>query len=146
MRFEGGVAKAAQLEAAGHDLGPQGNGFASNFALGALEVGGLQPAHVQIVDLFDNQPTSTGKEALYVDRLVVKQGSVLDLNGVNVFARTVEIAPASTVVGGVVQVVPEPRTLVASLIISISVTFARRPRMRHQNGVAVNNISSGNPL
>jgi hypothetical protein len=108
MRFEGGAAEAAEFEVASEDVGPRGSGFDGNFALGALEVGGTQPAYVRLVDLIVNRPTSGGNEALYVDRVSVTDGSILDLQGRSVYARTIDLDAGATIAGGAIQLIPEP--------------------------------------
>src|SRR5204862_3506429 len=91
--FEGGLDATATLEAAGKDLGPGADGYLHNFGLGALQVGGVDAAKLSLVDLVDNQLNGDGNEAVYVDRLIVHSGSVLDLGNIHLYYRTAEIAP-----------------------------------------------------
>jgi RHS repeat-associated protein len=82
------------LEVMGRDLGPDLAGFQANAAYGVLN---LQSADVRLVDESDNVP-GPSPEALYVDTLSVPAGSTLDLNGIPLYARVVDVA--GTVVGG----------------------------------------------
>ena len=79
----------------GQDLGSDAKGFTNNFAYGTLELGASTT--LQLVDLSRNT-SSTSPEALYVDSLLVPAGSTLDLNGLPLYARTVEVE--GTVTGG----------------------------------------------
>lgn len=81
------------LEAGGSDNGLAGTA-ASNFGIGRLEIGeDGAPTTVHVLDLFNNgNRGTTGEEALYLgglggaDGLVIHAGSVLVLNGINVYA------------------------------------------------------------
>ncbi|MCK4340657.1 MAG: hypothetical protein KAY37_02895 [Phycisphaerae bacterium] len=73
------------FEVAGTDLGAVPAGLADNFALGELEL--ASGADVQFVDTFDNDliPQSPCGEALYVDTLVLRNGSSITLNDCNIY-------------------------------------------------------------
>jgi len=87
--FEGGADLAGTLEIAGNDVGAEEMGFLSNFGLGVLRVGtDLSPAQVKLVDDTDNGTGGPGLEVLYVDRIVVSSGSILDVNGRLVYYHT----------------------------------------------------------
>jgi hypothetical protein len=85
--FEGGVDHDSTLEIASQDRGPTMDGYADNFALGTLEVGGTNPADVVLVDEFFNSGVD---EALYLDTLVLNPGSTLDLDGQTLYVRTID--------------------------------------------------------
>jgi hypothetical protein len=86
--FEGGTEDVDPFEVAGEDLGAVREGFYGNFVLGTLQLGGeAGVGQVQLVDLFENQ-FWTGDEALYVENLLLGDGSLLDLNGLNLYYRT----------------------------------------------------------
>jgi hypothetical protein len=91
---------AQLLEVMGTDMGADVGGFNGPLALSSLTVtkGGM----VQLVDLEDNGGDAE-PEALYVTRLVVPEGAVLDLNGVTLYAQ--EFQGTGTVLGGSVQIV-----------------------------------------
>ncbi|NLX23328.1 MAG: hypothetical protein GXY55_16880 [Phycisphaerae bacterium] len=58
----------------------------TDFTIGTLQVGGVVGiGRLQLVDLFDNQPDWTGREALHVGKLIIGQESHLDLNGINLY-------------------------------------------------------------
>jgi RHS repeat-associated protein len=82
------------LEVMGRDLGADLAGFQVNAAYGVLN---LESADLRLVDESDNVPGQV-PEALYVDTLSVSDGSTLDLNGVPLYARVVDVV--GTVVGG----------------------------------------------
>jgi len=84
------------LEVMSQDLGAVTAGFSKNFAYGTLELGGS----TTLVDLSRNT-SATSPEALYVDSLVLPAGATLDLNGLHVYARTMQVA--GTVLGGVIN-------------------------------------------
>ncbi len=104
--FEGGDQLTATLEAAGADRGDDCAGFLANFALDGLWIGGDDVGQVQLVDLFDNQPEWAGVEAVYVESLIVGDGSLLDLNGLNLYYLDAAIDPGATIIGGVPVPVP----------------------------------------
>ena len=88
--FEGGEDYVATLEVAGEDRGIGYGGFFENFAFDTLQIGGDEgAAHLQLVDLFDNQPDWEGSEALYVKELILGEGSTLDLNGLSLYSLNV---------------------------------------------------------
>src|SRR5262249_30057352 len=107
-----------QLEVMGRD----GGGVTSNFAYGTLEI---STADVPLVDRAD-KGRGTGREALYVDTLIVDPGETLDLHGFNVYTNTLvnngtitdtttSPTPPGTVVARTVQVrgtIKAPATLV----------------------------------
>jgi len=80
-----GVAQTLNFEVACKDLGPVAAGFQDNLALGALIVGGDDVGQVVLLDFHDDQPDHAGAEALYVEYLVLKLGSVLMLGGRNLY-------------------------------------------------------------
>lgn len=100
----------ATFEVAGKDLGGAAAGFAQNFAINGLLVGGAKAARVQLVDASDNGNRRlsfrhNGNEALYTHKVVVTKGSTLDLNGLKVYCDgTVNIL--GTVLNGSIVIVP----------------------------------------
>jgi RHS repeat-associated protein len=92
-----------QLEVMSQDLGDTSAGFFRNFAYDTLQVGTSSRTTVKLVDNAVNAP-GAGPEALYVNTLIVAQGSTLDLNGLHVYARTAQIA--GTILHGSVSIVP----------------------------------------
>ena len=88
--FEGGPAALDTFEVAGRDMGGLSAGLENNFALGKLILGWLEVGRVQLVDEFDNQPTWQGAEALYVEHLILGEGSYLDLNGLALYVTRFE--------------------------------------------------------
>ena len=77
--FEGGAAEVAELEVAGQP----GGGFVSNFALGALTIGGAEDGIVDLVDFCEN--AGGDQEALFVHNLSISGASTLDLNGLGLY-------------------------------------------------------------
>ena len=76
------------LEAMCRDVGPDGD-FNSSFALGSLTLG--NDTYVKLVDQSDNS-AGGGPEAVYTNSVVVPQNTTLDLNGLHLYARGVQIA------------------------------------------------------
>lgn len=127
VSVEGGDAGVTTLEVAGLDLGDSPEGWIDNFALGTLEVGGDTPALARLVDDFDNQPDTVDSEALYVDRLVVHEGSTLDVGSFSVYYQHAEIAGSvSPGMGRMVQVVPEPQRWLLAAAALLSLWTLRR--------------------
>jgi RHS repeat-associated protein len=91
----------AQLEVMSADLGAVPAGFTHNFAFGTLEVGTNRT--LQLVDQFPNNAGTTA-DVLYVESLIVHSGATLDLNGLKVYARAVQID--GSVVNGTVTQLP----------------------------------------
>ncbi|MDY7009875.1 MAG: PEP-CTERM sorting domain-containing protein, partial [Planctomycetota bacterium] len=88
-----------QVEAAGADLGPDVVGWTNNFAFGTLTLGGTWPGRISLTDNADNQADGiTGNEAMYVKILTVNAGSILYLNGLNLYYYKGQIN--GTVLGG----------------------------------------------
>jgi len=83
--FEGGPADTDLVETAGQDMGAVSAGWVSNFALGTLQIGGVSPGNIRLVNARENQPDWVGAEALYVNWLVLNAGAKIDLNGLNLY-------------------------------------------------------------
>jgi hypothetical protein len=130
--FEGGLDSTATLEAASRDLGSGNLGYLHNFAFSTLQVGGIEPAKLSLVQNYDNQTTGNGLEAVYVDRLVVRSGSVLDLGGIHLYYRTADIASGAIINGAMLRVsaIPEAGT---SMLAALALYFGALPigRRRH---------------
>ncbi len=95
--IDGGGAR--QLEVMSRDLGNVPLGYETNFAYGTLELGGS--VNVTLVDASDNSP---GSEALYVDNLIVRVGTTLNLSGLNIYVHSAQIS--GTVTGGTIAQTP----------------------------------------
>jgi YD repeat-containing protein len=104
LLFDGsGTSTAPQvLEAMSQDLGNVTTGLRNNFAYGTLALG--NNTYVQLVDNAVNSVGSTGPEALYANTVVVPAGCTLDLNGLHVYARVVQVGGA--VLNSTVQRLP----------------------------------------
>ncbi len=93
-----GTADSPQfLEVMGRDFGEALDGFSRNFVYGTLALD--EGTYVQLVDLSDNSP-GNDPEALYVDSIIVPEGTTLDLDGLNVYVRGTVIE--GTVLGGAI--------------------------------------------
>jgi len=106
--FEGGPADTDDVEVACEDKGVVTQGYVDNFALGKLTVGGADIGMVRLVDNTDNGNrggTGGNAEALYVDRLELGAGSVLDLNNLHLYWRSGFVDNGGTILNGeVIQV------------------------------------------
>lgn len=84
-----------EFEVSCEDKGEAMEGYCDNFILGGLTVGGDQIGRVKLVDAVDNgnrNGSGGTAEALYVEKLVVKAGSSLDLSNMHLYYREAEIA------------------------------------------------------
>ena len=95
--YENGTGFPYRVEVAGQDLGPVMAGFTGNFEVGTLRLGGTSPGSIQLVDDFDNRPTSADSQALYVRNLHIGAGSRLDLNGLTLYYLNGSIHPEATI-------------------------------------------------
>jgi hypothetical protein len=92
-----------QWEVMGQDLGAITAGFSSNFAYQSVTI--TNGTRVQLVNQSDNASNATTtKEAIYVDTIALDSGTVLDLNGYHLYARTRK--GTGTVNGGAIEIVP----------------------------------------
>jgi len=73
------------LEAAGTDVGPVWSGSGS-FAFDTLTIGDTSSASVQLVN---NRTNMGGTEAVYANNCVFGAGSVIDLNGINLYCNSI---------------------------------------------------------
>jgi hypothetical protein len=113
MIVEGGNTKIDPFEVAGKDLGCSKDGYVSNFALGTLQIGGVLIGKIQLVDVFDNQSSWSGHEALYVTNLILGSGSSIDLNGLDLYYLGFTNSGGTVLLnGGQLLQVPEPSTIV----------------------------------
>jgi hypothetical protein len=130
--FEGGLDATATLEVAGQDLGPENGGFRHNFALNTLQVGGVDAARLSLVDLIDNQSNGDANEAVYVDHLIVRPGSVLDLGNIHLYYHTLNIGAGASVNGDMLAVaaIPEPRTAALACLATFAIAISTN-RRRH---------------
>ncbi len=83
--FAGGAGVTDDIELCGGDRGGAWSSFQDNFTIGRIEVGtATTPGCLRLANAFPNSGMPT--EALYVRELVVRSGSSLDLNGMQVYA------------------------------------------------------------
>lgn len=79
------------IEAAAEDRGAVPLGLSRNYTIGTLRLGGVSPAHVQLVDEIQNLcrtftcPPPTTHDVLYVDHLILHENAELDLNGIRLY-------------------------------------------------------------
>jgi YD repeat-containing protein len=91
------------LEAMSQDLGNVATGFLNNFAYGTLSLG--NGTYVQLTDISQNVTAAgTNADAVYVNYLVVPNGTTLDLHGLHLYARQTNIS--GTILGGTVNTLP----------------------------------------
>src|SRR6202035_2829029 len=83
------------IEAMSQDLGSTAAGFKHNFVYGTINI---TTANTKLVDQFANAPG--GPNALYVNSLLVNSFTTLDLNGIHVYARAVQINNGANVLNG----------------------------------------------
>ncbi|MHB9065961.1 MAG: RHS repeat-associated core domain-containing protein [Pirellulaceae bacterium] len=94
------------LEVMGRDLGLDLDGFSDNFDYGTLAI--KSGNYVRLVDQSPN--TATGAdEAVYVNSLIVSTDATLDLSGLNVYTRLLQVN--GTVSGGAVTQIPDRRII-----------------------------------
>lgn len=108
LTFDGGAGIISDCEVAGEDRLCEG--MTSNFALGHLAVGGADVGHLRLVDLIDNGNRGGpggNAEALYVGELILRAGSVLDLNGLHLYCEDFT-DEGGTVLNGAVAVMAPP--------------------------------------
>ncbi|MBN1942595.1 MAG: PEP-CTERM sorting domain-containing protein [Phycisphaerae bacterium] len=135
--FECGLESVAALEVAGEDRGVGYAGFFENFALDTLQIGSEEAdACLQLIDAFDNQLDWDGDEVLYVENLILNEGSTLDLNGLNVYCLNCTIEGTLISGGGALYnngmlvpaaINPEPTT-VGLLLLGGLLILRRRKR------------------
>ena len=89
----------ATYEVAGKDLGFVRQGWWQNFQMHPLQIGAEDVGRLRLIDEFDNQ-LDYDCEALYVRYLRVGSGSLLDLNGLNLYYFDGEIASDAVMLGG----------------------------------------------
>lgn len=120
--------KIGSFEVSGEDMGAVISGFESNFAIGTLQIGGEKTVgQLKLVDLFDNQLNWEGNEALYVKKLILGEGSSLDLNGLNLYYQALtNLGGTINTNGGNLVEVPEPSVFV--LLVGLLILGLRRLR------------------
>ncbi len=96
-----------ELEVMGEDRGPVSEGTIRNFAFGVLEIGQIA-SYVKLVDNSDNS-IGTSDEAFYVDTLAVAADSTLDLNGLKLYARVMDVR--GTILNGEILQIPDGGTI-----------------------------------
>ncbi|MCC7146255.1 MAG: hypothetical protein IT443_07390 [Phycisphaeraceae bacterium] len=112
--FAGDPAEAKSLEVAGLDLGAVLAGYDANFALDTLQIGSDDGfGWAKLVDVYNNSLANGLPEALYVEHLVLGAGSILDLNGRNLYYQTfTDLGGTVNLNGGQLVLVPEPTAIV----------------------------------
>jgi RHS repeat-associated protein len=93
-----------QLEVMSQDRGATSAGFLDNFAFGTIDV--MHGARVRLVDLSDNA-VGTAPEALYAQSITLTGSATLDLNGLTVYTRGLQIASTATVINGSIVQIPD---------------------------------------
>ena len=86
------------IEAMSQDEGATAAGFQNNFAYGTIDIA----ADVEIVNQYSN---AGGTDALYVNSIQVNAFDQINLNGIHVYARAVQIN--GTVTGGTITQIPD---------------------------------------
>ncbi len=125
--FEGGSAITDLFEVGGEDMGLiDPDGWTNNFALDSLILGGSDIGQLQLVDNFDNQPTWNGQEALYVNNLILGAGSLLDLNGLNLYYRNASIDPSAVILYNGGMLIPEPGTIIFAIFTFVGFITQRK--------------------
>jgi hypothetical protein len=134
LSFEGGAGVTDTFEIASRDLGADAAGLLDNFALDVLQLGGAAGVgNVRLVNDFDNTPDWPGQETLYVHRLILNPGAVLDLNGRTLYYESFSNHGGTIQLnGGSMQLVPEPRAAGVLACLCAALTAARTPRRRRE--------------
>lgn len=106
----GSVISPILIEAMSQDLGADVAGYNNNFAYGTI----ILPSngHYKLTDASDNAP-GTAAEALYTQALLVPSGCTLDLNGLHLYARVMQIA--GTVLNGTIIQMPDSGELTLNM-------------------------------
>ncbi len=107
--------------------------------MGDLVIGGDDIGRLLLVDLVDNQGDGADNEVLFVQNLIVGDGSSLDLGGVNLYYGSASIDPGATITpngGELLEAIPEPSTFAMLLLgAACCVVRARRGRrLRPRSG------------
>ena len=102
----GTVASPQLLEAMSDDLGNVAAGFVNNFVYGELTL--ANNTYVELVDQSQNVPGS-GPNAVYAQSVIVPAGCTLNLNGLNLYARAVQVS--GTVLNGSISQIPSAGAL-----------------------------------
>ena len=103
VTFRGsGTSTAPQLiEAMSQNVGAIQAGLIDNFAYGTLALSGN--TYAQLVDQSLNAQGS-GAQSVYANEIIVPAGSTLDLNGLTLYAKEVEVR--GTVINGIIMQIP----------------------------------------
>lgn len=120
VRFDGAGKdmNPQRWEVMSRDLGPFESGFTRNFAFGTVKL--ANNTYVRLVD--ESRKTANGAaqivdEAVYVDTLDVPAGTTLDLNGLHLYARTLQ--GDGTILNGTVRTdITDDKTADLSLVIT----------------------------
>jgi len=81
--FEGGSDKWVSFEVAG----AIDDGFFHNFALGSMQIGGLDIGLVRLFEKLDNGNRISDAECIFVHELLINEGSFLDLNSLAIYVK-----------------------------------------------------------
>ena len=120
--FRGGLADVALLEVSTFDT--SSNDAAGWSGMGTIEIGADQPAYVRLMNEFASWGVPAA-DVQYVDTLRIGNGSVLDLNGLMLYCRTLD-NQGGTFLNGQPIVVPEPATLAPWLLAAVAMRRRRR--------------------
>jgi hypothetical protein len=116
------------MEAAGTDLGIHAD-WQDTFTLGTLIVGDGSPAKLVLADAFDNNGLAD-YEAMYVERLILAPGSVLELGDLNLYFRHASIDESASIDSpSSLTRIPEPLTLTLLSVGGLAVLTRRRRRV-----------------
>jgi hypothetical protein len=108
------------FEVAGNDLGNVNpNSFSNNFRLGNLTIStassfGVRTAsepHLRLLDAVDNANDGATMDALYVTRLFIDSGAIVDLNGKNLYYQDGSFSGVTFLNGSPIQLIPEPSAI-----------------------------------
>jgi len=112
MIFQADTSETMELEVTSGDWGKD---YLSRdyFTLDTLQIGDELPGKVMLIDAFNNFDDyyAPGIEAAYVDTLIITDGSILNLNGYNLYYNNIIIQGDYQFLNGSPTQIPEPTTI-----------------------------------